>query len=165
RVLDELGVPIRILGAEPLTEMHGDVRLSLLHPQPPGGRSFYPHLEANDNSLVLKVIYRDFSLLLTGDVEAAAEKMLVERRFGSLKSTVLKVPHHGSSTSSSESFLRAVGPTLAVAQCADRGRFAFPKPEVEARYRRLGIPLWITGRHGALQISTDGGRFIRRDWF
>ena len=152
QALDARGVPRRSFGRDRTFQL-GDVRIELLHPPPRPGR-----LSVNDQSLVIRFRLGEFSLLTTGDIEAPAEAMLVGSG-ADLRATVLKVPHHGSATSSSEPFLRAVRPRLAVAQCEDGGRFGFPRPEVSARYRALGIPLWITGRQGALQLRTDG-----HDW-
>jgi len=112
-------------------------------------------LGANENSVVVRVTFGRFRLLLTGDVERHGEAALLASG-ADLRATVLKAPHHGSRTSSSRALLRAVRPALAVAQSADRGRFAFPHGEVETRYGDLGIPLWITGRYGAARIRTDG---------
>ena len=149
----------RILGQELADFSWGEARIRVLHPlngpQPRDG--------PNDNSLVLQVAMGAFSLLLTGDVEARGERALLEQP-QSLVSTLLKAPHHGSRTSSSEAFLSAVRPQLAVAQSADKGRYPFPHPEVEQRYEALGIPLWITGRQGALHVVTDGERWILRSW-
>ncbi len=136
----------------------GEVVLETLHPVD-GAGAVVPHeaLEQNDNSIVLRVRYRDFSLLLTGDIEGPAEELLVATT--DLKATVLKVPHHGSRTSSSEAFLDAVRPLYAVCGSADHGRFPFPHDEIAQRYADRGIPLWITGRSGAARLWTDGARW------
>ncbi len=132
----------------------GDVAIEVLHPyETRAGPD-----ALNDNSLVLRLVFGDFSVLLTGDVERAGEAALLASG-RTLRSTVLKAPHHGSRTSSAAAFLAAVRPQLAVAQAEDGGRFGLPAPQIEARYRALGIPLWITGRHGALQVRSDGRRW------
>lgn len=128
----------------------GGAELDVLHPL-----AGFDGQDHNDRSVVLRLRYGAFSALLTGDVEEPAETWIVERGVD-LQATVLKVPHHGSRTSSTEPFLRAVRPALAVAMASDRGRLAFPDLDVETRYQRLGIPLWVTGRSGALEVTTDG---------
>ena len=107
----------------------------------------------NDHSLVLEVEVAGHRLLLTGDIERATERALVAG--GDLRplSGVLKVPHHGSRTSSSEVFLRATRPTLAVVSAGLRGGRSLPHPEVSRRYRVLGIALWRT------QDGVVGGHF------
>ena len=153
------GVPIRTFDPGSRRVRVGDAVIEVLHPLP----AARPRAGANDNSLVLRLRYGAFSVLLTGDVEREGEALLVGSGHR-LRSTVLKVPHHGSRTSSSEPLLRAARPALAVAQANDFGHFPFPHTEVEQRYARLGVPLWITGRHGALQIRSDGERWWTHTW-
>jgi competence protein ComEC len=144
------GAHIRVV--RPHRRRLGSAVIRVLHPSALNGMS------ANDASVVFRLDYGEFSALLTGDVEAAGEAALLRR--GSVASTVLKVPHHGSRTSSGLALLRAVRPALAVAQASDGGAMPFPHPGVEARYASLGIPLWVTGRHGALQVrASRDGRF------
>lgn len=128
------------------------VLVRVLHPT---STQAIPASDVNDNSLVLRLAYGEFSALLTGDIEAKGETALVGRQ-ASLVSTLLKTPHHGSKTSSSEAFLQAVQPLVAIAQADEGGRFHFPHAEVSARYDALGIPLLVTGHMGALQVRTDG---------
>ncbi len=78
------------------------------------------------------------SLLLTGDIEAAQEGQLVERLGPALGSDVLLVPHHGSRTSSTPAFIKAVAPRTALVQAAYRSRFGHPAPDVQARYLAAG---------------------------
>ena len=147
RVIDK---PTRITVANAVIEV--------IHPTP-----CRAHLSANDNSLVLRLVYRRFSALLTGDIEHAAERIIVDTAWP-LKSTLLKVPHHGSKTSSRHGLLRAVDPELAVAQAIDGGRFGLPHAQIEARYESMGIPLLVTGRHGAIQVQSDGRRWEVSQW-
>lgn len=68
----------------------------------------------NNNSIVARLIYGKFQMLFTGDIEQIAEEKIVEKYGDNLKSTVLKVAHHGSSTSSIEEFIKAVQPKIAI---------------------------------------------------
>ena len=104
----------------------------------------------NTLSCVLRV--RDVHgrrLLLTGDIEAAQEALLVARHGSDLRSEVLLVPHHGSRTSSTPAFLQAVAPEVAVVQAAYRSRFGHPAPEVIERYHAQGIVVARSDRCGA----------------
>jgi competence protein ComEC len=121
-----------------------------------------PGVSVNDASLVVRVGFGARSVLFSGDVEADGEAELVGRGAAGLpiRSDVLKVPHHGSRTSSTEDLLDAVGPRLAVISLGRSNRFSFPAPEVLDRYRQRGIEVLRTDRHGALSvtISVDGIR-------
>jgi len=76
----------------------------------------------NNNSIVAKINYKKFSMLFTGDIEEVAEKQIVKEYKDKdiLKSTVLKVGHHGSKTSSKEEFLKEVSPKFALIRCSEK---------------------------------------------
>lgn len=114
-----------------------------------------PQSSENDNSCVLKVSAAKLSILLTGDIEQAAESALVEEYGERLSSDLLIAPHHGSKTSSSLSFLQQVKPSLILIPAGHLNRFGFPHPQVIERYRRLGIDSLTTGESGA--ITVEGG--------
>ena len=110
----------------------------------------------NTISCVLRISSAQGSVLLTGDIERAQELALVERASAALASDVLLVPHHGSKTSSSEAFLAAVAPHVAVVQAGYRSRFGHPAAEVLRRYEARGIELVRSDRCGAwFHPSTD----------
>lgn len=121
-----------------------------LHPGP-----WLPYL-GNDASCVLSVRHGGQSVLLTGDISQAVEQRLIDA--GLRHHDVLLVPHHGSASSSSAALLQAVAPRVAVVTAGPGNRFGFPRPEVRARYRTAGIPLWSTGDCGALrlELGADG---------
>jgi competence protein ComEC len=106
----------------------------------------------NNNSLVLEVEVGGHRLLLTGDIERATETALVDGHHVRPLSGVLKVPHHGSRTSSSEAFLRATRPALAVVSARTGHGRLLPHPEIARRYRELGIALWRT-QDGAVTLA------------
>jgi competence protein ComEC len=109
----------------------------------------------NNGSVVLHLAYGRISLLLTGDIEEEAERHLVNA--GRLApASCLKVPHHGSISSSSEEFLMAVRPTLAVISVGRENRFGHPHEQVLDRYRRQGVCVLRTDRDGAVLLETDG---------
>jgi competence protein ComEC len=109
----------------------------------------------NDHSLVMRLTLGRVSVLLTGDIEEQAEKdLLVDSN--RLEAILLKVPHHGSPSSSRETFLDAVAPGMAVVSAGYRNHFGFPSEEVVRRYRDRGIPLYRTDLDGAVRFETDG---------
>lgn len=119
--------------------------------------------EENDASLVLRLDWGAFSLLLTGDIEGSAEADLVASRLP-LRALVLKVPHHGSRSSSTPAFVEAVGPRVAVIPVGASNPFGHPVPEVLARYAGEGTILYRTDRDGAIAVETDGETLWLRRW-
>ncbi len=122
---------------------------------PPKGYSSTDDRAANNGSLVLKITHGDTSFLFTGDIEKAAEEQLLSKGSG-LKSTVLKVPHHGSLTSSSEGFLKRVQPQKAIFFVGHKNRFGFPKEAVTKRYKIIHAEIYRTDRDGAIAAFSDG---------
>lgn len=125
----------------------GDAHLDVLGP--PRDRALLEGV--NDQSIVLRVRHGAVSFLLTGDVEAAGEEALST---GDV--TVLKAPHHGSRTSSSEPFVLKARPRFVVFCVGRNNRFGFPHPEVVERYERLGTRCYRTDLHGAIRFVSDG---------
>ncbi|MFW6306756.1 MAG: DNA internalization-related competence protein ComEC/Rec2, partial [Bacillota bacterium] len=112
-------------------------------------------LSRNENSLVMKMIYKDFSLLLTGDLEIAGEERLVQGNYD-LKSDILKLGHHGSNSSSSEAFLDQVIPDHAVISAGKNNNYGHPAPRVLERVKDNDIRYWRTDKNGAIKIYSDG---------
>lgn len=110
----------------------------------------------NNNSLVLKLIYKKFSMLFTGDIEELAERVILKSNENNLKSTVLKVAHHGSKTSSTEEFIEKVKPKIAVIGVGNRNNFGHPNQEVLDRLKKYNIQIFRTDENGEISISTDG---------
>jgi competence protein ComEC len=113
-------------------------------------------LGENDASLVLRVEHGRAAILFAGDVEAAGEDAAV--RAGGLAADVVKIPHHGSRSSSSPAFVAAVTPRFAVVSLAAENRFGFPAPDVVARWSAAGAQVERTDR-GAVRLLSDGVRF------
>ena len=113
---------------------------------------------SNNRSCVLKIITAGGSLLLPGDIEAAAESNLLNYAYSDLAADILIVPHHGSQTSSTAAFIQAVKPKIALFSVAYKNRFRLPKPAIVQRYHRYGIKTWTTAQVGAIQfrLSASG---------
>ena len=134
------------------------VRFDVLHPDLHSYQE--PGLKTNDRSCVIKVSSRNFSALLTADVEALSEAAIIDRYAANpetLRSDVLLMPHHGSLTSSTTSFIDAVAPKLAVINAGYRNRFGHPRDAVLARYAARNIPVLRTDWHGAITLSSRDG--------
>lgn len=110
-------------------------------------------LKDNFRSCVLKVSSPSGSLLIPGDIEADAEARLLAERPQDLRADVLIAPHHGSKTSSTEAFLDAVHPSIAVFTAGYRNRFGHPKPEVVARYLDRNIRTYRSDRDGMVMLD------------
>jgi competence protein ComEC len=142
--------------------MWDDVRFEVLHPVAESYDN--AKLKTNDRSCVVKITGKTASALLTGDVEALSEAALVARDAAALKSDALLIPHHGSMTSSTEQFLDAVAPNVALINAGYRNRFGHPRPTVLDRYAARDIPVYRTDWHGAISIeSQDGFATVRRE--
>jgi competence protein ComEC len=115
-----------------------------------------PRLESNAGSIIMRLVYGDTSVLLTGDAPDEIEEYLVALDGERLRSTVLKVGHHGSKTSSSPLFLGYVDPEYAVVSRGCDNSYGHPAPEVVARYETFGIPTLDTCADGAITFESDG---------
>jgi competence protein ComEC len=132
----------------------GEVRLTPLHPGPEFA-SNYNEKNNNNRSMVLRLEYRDFKLLLTGDIGKKAERVLLDSGFP-LQADFLKSPHHGSRFSNSPAFIEAVNPKAVFFSSGHLNRMHHPHEETLNRYKNKGSTLWQTNLHGAIQINTDG---------
>ena len=119
----------------------------------------------NNNSLVLKVSFRDISFLFPGDITVEAEKELVGLSGVDLACDVLLVPHHGSRSSSSRLFLASVQPDIAVISAGWKNRFRFPHSTVLEIYKKSGCRILRTDQDGAITFTTDGRHLRSRSFF
>jgi competence protein ComEC len=122
--------------------------LEILHP----GEGMMSR-KSNDNSLVLKMSYRETPFLFAGDLEAAGEQAVVARVGPQLKSGVLLVPHHGSKSSCSPAFLEAVSPKVCVISAGKDNPFGFPSQDVLQRLRGAGCSIIRIDEVGATEVS------------
>lgn len=112
-----------------------------------------PYLQ-NNSSCVLKISNQNTSLLLTGDIESPIEFRLTQNHMNSIKSNVMLIPHHGSKTSSTTEFIKAVNPNWAINSSGKYNPFNHPAPEVVARYNQLGINILDTQNEGLITLKT-----------
>lgn len=125
------------------------VRFQCLHPE------HEEYLDKNTGSLVLALSYGSFDMLFTGDLDKEGEEEVIgtlpKRRI-----EVLKAAHHGSATSSSEEFLKAVVPEAVCISVGKKNRYGHPAPEVMKRLAAYADKIYLTKEHGAITIETDG---------
>ena len=138
------------------TRSIGGAGVEALHPAEgwmPGGHS--KRGWANNNSLVMRIAFGDHALLFTGDIEGEAETRLLKAG-KDLRAQVLKVPHHGSKTSSTYYFVEEVSPHYAVFPLGFRNIFHFPNKRVLRRYEAIGCQILRTDLDGAITVQSDG---------
>ena len=116
-------------------------------------------LASNDGSIVMWLVYGETKILLEGDSTERIETYLTNLNSLDLKSTILKVAHHGSKTSSSKDFVRAVSPELAVISAGENNKYGHPTKETLATMEELKIPTFVTCNMGRITFRSDGHKF------
>jgi competence protein ComEC len=133
----------------------GKAYLSFINPSASGTGNRETSQQVNDSSVVCRLEFGSVSFLFCGDVGLEAEKELLASG-RNLRADILKVGHHGSRTSTSQAFIDAVRPRLAVVSCSYPAHGSFPSPVVMRRLRSSGARVLWTGRDGAVTVETDG---------
>lgn len=128
------------IGAAEITILHPDEQLSG---------------DLNDDSLSMKIDYGGVRFIFTGDAEQGAEKKMLQSKL-SLKAQILHVGHHGSRTSSSQAFLDAVKPQIAIYSAGADNSYGHPHDEVIQRLKDMNITIYGTDTHGTVIVKTDG---------
>ena len=131
------------------------VEFAFIHPAPEDYAD--AALRINDLSCVLRIGNAHGSMLLTSDIEKAAEALIIGREGASLKADVLLAPHHGSRTSSTAGFIAAVRPELVVVPAGYRNRFGHPRADVLGRYAAAGARVLRTDLDGAVMVRLGSG--------
>ena len=111
--------------------------------------------DLNADSIVIKIVYREISFLLTGDLNIKGEKKLIEAGYD-LKSDVLKIGHHGAEDANSEEFIDKVRPKITILSVGKNNRYGYPSEAVIQRFISREIPLFRTDFNGTIVIQTDG---------
>src|SRR5699024_3619517 len=112
----------------------------------------------NNDSIVMKATYGDVSFMLTGDVEKSGEKRMVGSG-SDLSSTILKAGHHGSNTSSTEEFVKAVSPEVVIMSYGKDNKYNHPNGSTLDIFNKFDVPMYGTEPHGTIIIDTDGKAF------
>ncbi|MDO5095057.1 MAG: ComEC/Rec2 family competence protein [Peptostreptococcaceae bacterium] len=127
-----------------------DVELLVLNPDK------REYINNNSYSIVTKLTYQNNSFLFTGDIDAVNEYNLLSDYYEQLDSDVLKIAHHGSSSSSSPDFIKAVSPAAGVISCGRDNNYGHPHAEVLKRLKGFGIPIYRTDEQGSIVFYSDG---------
>jgi competence protein ComEC len=154
----------RLVSAEDPPMMLGEAMISVLHPR----RGFEAHdrqafAAENDRSLVIQVKSEGKNLLFTGDIGIEAEQDIMSTMPG-LKADLIKIPHHGSKSSSSDAFVSQTRPDVAIATVGRGNPYHHPREEVLARYENIGARICRTDSDGAVTIGVNQGVFVIQRW-
>lgn len=158
-VLGRRAIPVETIGRGDNLQF-GEVTVEVLYPVAAADPNT---VSDNDHSIVLRIVYGNRAFLLTGDIERPAEKALVNSG-GTLVADLIKVPHHGSRTSSTDEFIDLVGAKYAVISVGRASPFGHPHKDVVERWQTAGATVMTTGERGTISVSTDG-RDLKIDKF
>jgi competence protein ComEC len=146
-------IPITIIDKPQRINFSDDAYLDIIYPfQSLAGDN---NIDLNDSSIVSFLVYKNTKFLLTGDISEKIEKELLSKNIG-LSAEVLKVAHHGSSYSSSEEFLNAVKPKIAVIEVGKDNKFGHPNERIIKRMERLTVNILTTMNKGTIQLVSNG---------
>lgn len=175
------------LKAGDVLDFGGGVSFHVYYPteelQKKGQAKDYKH-DPNNESVVGRLVYGSFSMLFTGDAEAPVEEQLLKEKGIDLKSTILKAPHHGSSTSSTPEYLKAVWPEVVLISCGVNNDYGHPHTDALARFKGdatyidrktkkekktklvkndkgevLKATVYETDKNGTITVVTDGTKY------
>ncbi|MBI4160193.1 hypothetical protein HY504_03425 [Candidatus Wolfebacteria bacterium] len=152
KAVRESGTRVVVLGRGDVIRI-GESRFDILSPAP----DLLGSDELNDTTLVTRLTHPDIRVLFTGDIGVNVEDRIIAD-YGYFLVDVLKIPHHGSRFSSSEGFLRALKPRIAVIEVGAKNTYHHPTEEVLGRLRDMGIKTFRTDRDGTIKIAVENGR-------
>ena len=151
--LDEKNTPRNLLKGGMEFEFGESIMLQILSPNKDG------YLNPNNYSSIMRLVVGNNAFLFTGDAEEIVETEVI-RTGAELKSDVLKAPHHGSKTSSSEPFLEKVAPTYIVVTSGLGNDHNLPSPEILERYSNIGAKTLLTEEMGSIVFAANGKEVI-----
>lgn len=160
KLLDSLKINYVIKNRGDTIYINDKIRLYILNPT----TEIKSTENINNHSIVIKIIYKNSSILLTGDIESRYEEEIGNLYKDFLKSNIYKCPHHGSNTSSSRYFIGFVKPEYAIISVGQNNKFDHPSVEVIERLEELNVDTYRTDHHGAVLFRTDGNRVWKIDW-
>ena len=154
-VIKQKNIPFTILAAGDQVDFGNGAVFKVFGPRKP----WITEEALNNNSVTGKLVYGRFSMLFTGDAEKAAENRMRQDYSSELKATVLKSPHHGSKTSSSLPFLRAVAPEAVVISAGADNEYKHPHEVTLKKYDAVKARVYRTDLNGTITITSDGQNY------
>lgn len=152
-VLEKKSIPLTIVSRDDVLTF-GDLKIEILNPLSDVSPDA---VWDNNHSTVLRLIYGDVKILMTGDIEKETERELLNAP-ENLQSAIVKVAHHGSKTSSMQDFVNVTKAKVAIISVGRESPFGHPKPEIVERWVNSGAKIMTTGEKGTITLTTDGKR-------
>lgn len=151
RIRDEKGIDTLLARRGMQIDLGGGASFDILYPD-----RDVSYLETNTASIVGQIRYGSTTVMLTGDSPKVVENALVRYYGDALRSDVLKAGHHGSHTSSGESYVRIVSPSYAVISAGKDNRYGHPHKDVVDTFEKLGVHIFRTYESGTIECVSDG---------
>ena len=152
KLAKEKRIEVKIVEAGENINIERNVNLDILWPD---SKNKISENAINNNSLVFKLKYKKYSILFTGDIEEIAEKAISERYKNMLQSTILKVAHHGSKTSTTAEFLKAVKPRYALIGVGKNNKFGHPSENTIKKLKEMKVKIFRTDELGEITIKMN----------
>lgn len=156
--IDKNDVNLKIAEEQGVIDSGQGYENRILYPISDTDRVFKDKKNLNLYSIINYVEFGNTNFLFTGDAEVPVENYLANQYKGEIKTTVLKSPHHGSNTSSSEYFLDVVKPKIVVISSGQDNKYGHPHKEVIKRYKDRNMKIFNTKEHGSVVVSSDGNK-------
>lgn len=160
-LIRQKNIPYKLARAGEEINLDSEVKLKILWPTESYTNKNVDNL--NNTSVVAKLVYNKFSVLLPGDAEEEVQKELLKAencqpKAGNceLKADILKVAHHGSSNGSNINFLKAVDPFVAIISVGKDNKFGHPAPDTLKKLDSVGVQTYRTDQNGTIEITSDG---------
>lgn len=155
KVLEKRNIPItKVSKGDILT--FGEVRIEILSPEK---HENLDNVWGNNQSIILRIVYGETKILLTGDIEKEAERELLQNS-ELLSVNLVKVAHHGSKSSSIQEFITATKAEIAIIPVGKHSQFGHPHEEVVERWQKSGAKVMTTGENGTISVSSDGKKLF-----
>jgi beta-lactamase superfamily II metal-dependent hydrolase len=157
--VDQNKIPRVIARAGMWLDLGGGARLNILFPD--FDAATIPESKDNDGGIVAQLVYASTTMLFMADVDSSVEDHLIDVYGAGLDSDVLKVGHHGSRTSTDDSFLDTVTPSVAIISVGADNRYGHPTQDVLDRLAVHGVEVHRTDEEGTIEYQSDGNTFTR----
>ena len=159
KIVKERNIKVKVVEAKNRINIENDLYIDVLWPN---SKNMISENAINNNSLVCKLVYKDFSIMFTGDIERIAEKAILTKYVKTsnlLRADVLKVAHHGSKNSTTKSFLEEFQPQKAIISAGKNNLYGHPHKETIKKLQKNGADIYGTLWGGAIIIESDGQKY------